>query len=108
LAQLFDALRARLSGGSKSRKPSEEVVLAILQLSVELVHSSDRGAEAARESLAALQELTPHLSRDRVRRAAAVLVNGVLKRAPPGGAAALEVTQRLLVPGCTSADVSVR
>jgi hypothetical protein len=102
---LFDALRGRLAGGSKCRKPSEEVVLAIVQLSVELVHSTDRGAEAARECLGALQELTPHLSRDRVRRAAAVLINGVLKRAPPGGAFALEITQRLLAPGCTSADV---
>lgn len=105
LAALFESLRGRLAGGSKGRRPSEEVVLAVIQLAVEAVHSADRGADAGRESAGLIRELAQHLSRDRVRRAASVLINGSLKRAPPGGSAALDVVRGLLAPSLEAADV---
>lgn len=106
VATLFEALRARLAGGSKSRRPSEEVVLAVVQLAVEAVHSADRGVDAGREAYSVIRELVPHLSRDRVRRAASVLINGALRRTPPGGSGPLDVVRGLLVPALEAADVS--
>lgn len=106
VAALFDALKARLAGGTKARKPSEEVVLAVVQLAVEAIHSTERGVEAGREALNVIRELAPHLSRDRVRRAASVLINGALKRAPPGGPAVLDVVRGLIIPASESGDVS--
>ena len=108
VATLFEALRARLAGGSKSRRPSEEVVLAVVQLAVEAVHSADRGLDAGREAYSVIRELVPHLSRDRVRRAASVLINGALRRTPPGGSGPLDVVRGLLVPALEAPDVSER
>jgi hypothetical protein len=63
-AILFGSLRARLA---PSRRPSEEVVLASIQLLVEYCHAGDKTTVAAAVN-GALPALVPHLGRDRVRR----------------------------------------
>lgn len=105
LPYLFDALKMKLGGASaKLRKPTEEVVLAIIQLLVECIHAaglptssatqasgggssavgSASGAEAAaRGAIAVFGEIMPFMSRDRVRRACGVLLSGALKRGGP-------------------------
>lgn len=98
LPYLFDALKMKLSGTSaKLRKPTEEVVLAVIQLLVECIHAAGMSAasaaagagaastaeSAARGAVSVFQEIMPFMPRDRVRRACGVLLSGALKRGGP-------------------------
>lgn len=98
LPYLFDALKMKLSGTSaKLRKPTEEVVLAVIQLLVECIHAAGMSAgstsagagaastaeSAARGAVSVFQEIMPFMPRDRVRRACGVLLSGAVKRGGP-------------------------
>jgi hypothetical protein len=96
-ATLFAALRSRLV---KPPRPSEEVVLAVIQLLVEYVHVGERSALAGVPTV--VGELLPMVGRDRIRRAAGVLLAALVKRAP---ATAADVTATTISAGIGHEDV---
>jgi hypothetical protein len=82
---LYDALKQKLGGtSSKLRKPSEEVVLAVIQLLVECMHAGHASvAETTNGAINTFTDILPYVSKDRVRRACGVLLSAAIKRGGP-------------------------
>lgn len=99
LDALFDALRTRFTA---SKKISEEVLLAVVQICVELSHLGDYEASKVTDCFSS--SLLAHSGRsERTRRAVAVLSTTLLKCSPGVVKAALVA---LATSGIGSADVS--
>ena len=79
---LYDSLKQKLGGTSAIlRRPSEEVVLAVVQLLVECMHSGHATVtETTQGAIQTFAEILPFVAKDRVRRACGVLLSATLKR----------------------------
>lgn len=97
-ALLANALYQRLVTDVPA-KPSEELVLAIVQLLVELVHAG----VAVPQMDGLVNGVLRSLHKDRVRRAAAVLITALLKKAPEESG---NITDAIVTIGVGNLDVS--
>lgn len=100
---LLDVLRLRLSPTASRKAATEEMVLAVVQILVELVNTdTDKPMMDVARALPDLVLL--HLRTDRVRRAAGVLYTAMVRKG--GASIARHVCESLAALGIGNVDVS--